>query len=228
MSMEDRLPSPIIYPTMVSFLPRAQAQRRPLPSQNRGSSPDSGCDTRSDPFLTLRSANTSGNNSTNPTPLGYHAASRSPMEDPKNPHHTDWDHNNDDFDLSLVIVTIHNLSQGGTILEQLDHFDENNWHHNMEAAELFNIVASRLSLYDHYWPSGANHMNVDDDDIISHTRSCYLGSNGQEGNGYITPEHSQDYFEYDYAAPYETSHQAWDRLLNHNDMLVDENWKLRH
>jgi hypothetical protein len=100
------------------------------------------------------------------------------MEDLKSPHHTDWDHNNDDFDLSLVIVTIHNLSQGGTILEQLDHFDENNWHHNMEAAELFNIVASRLSLYDHYRPSRANHTNADDDDIISHTHSCYLGSNG--------------------------------------------------
>jgi hypothetical protein len=70
-------------------------------------------------------------------------------------------------------------------------------------------------------------MDVDDDDIILHTRSCYPSTNDHEANGYITPEHSpHDYFELDYAAPYETSQQAWDRLLNHNDMLADENQKL--
>jgi hypothetical protein len=85
------------------------------------------------------------------------------------------------------------------------------------------------SLYDRCWPCGVNHTDVDDDDIISHTRSCYLRADGHEGNGYITLELSpHDYFEFDYAAPYETSQQAQDHLLNHNDMLADENWKLRH
>lgn len=35
---------------------------------------------------------------------------KSPTEDPKSPRHTDWDHNDDDFNLSLVGVTIYNLS----------------------------------------------------------------------------------------------------------------------
>jgi hypothetical protein len=49
-------------------------------------------------------------------------------------------------------------------------------------------------------------MDVDNHDIISHTRSCYLSVNGQEGNGNITPKHSPcDYFEFDFTAPYETS-----------------------
>jgi hypothetical protein len=50
----------------------------------------------------------------------------SPTEDPKNSHHIDQDHNDDDFDSNLVGVTIHNLSQSGTILEQSDLYDENN------------------------------------------------------------------------------------------------------
>jgi hypothetical protein len=49
-----------------------------------------------------------------------------------------------------------------------------------------------------------------------------------EGNGYITPERSpHDHVKFDYAAPYETSQQARDRLLNHNDMLAEKNQKLR-
>ena len=36
-----------------------------------------------------------------------------------------------------------------------------------------------------------------------------------------------DHVEFDYAAPYETSEQAWDRLLNHNDVLAEENRKLQ-
>ena len=72
-------------------------------------------------------------------------------------------------------------------------------------------------------------MDVDDDDIISHSRSCYLDANDFEGNMYITPERSpHDHFDFDYATPYETSQQAWDCLLNHNDLLADENRKLRH
>jgi hypothetical protein len=67
-------------------------------------------------------------------------------------------------------------------------------------------------------------MDVDDDDIISHSHSCYLGANDYEGNMYITPEHSpHDHVNFDYAAPSETSQQARDRLLNHNDKLADEN-----
>jgi hypothetical protein len=74
--------------------------------------------------------------------------------------------------------------------------------------ELLNSLTRRFhaSLYDRYWPRGVNHTDVDNDDIILHTRSCYLSANGHEGNGYITPERSpRDYFEFDYAAPYETS-----------------------
>jgi hypothetical protein len=37
-----------------------------------------------------------------------------------------------------------------------------------------------------------------------------------------------DHFEFDYAAPYETSQQARDRLFNHNNVLAEENRKLRH
>ena len=85
------------------------------------------------------------------------------------------------------------------------------------------------SLYDRNRPCGVNHTDVDDDDIILHTQSCYLSINGHEGNGYITPERSpHDYFKFDYEAPYKTSQQPWDHLLNHNDVLADENWKLRH
>jgi hypothetical protein len=51
--------------------------------------------------------------------------------------------------------------------------------------------------------------------------------NDHEGNGYITPECSpRDHVEFDYAAPYETSQQAQDRLLNHHDVLAKENRKL--
>ena len=98
----------------------------------------------------------------------------------------------------------------------------------MGATELINAVTSCLSLLDRYQPHGASHLDVDDDFIISHTCSCCLGVNDHEGNKYITPERSPpDHVELDYAAPYETSEQAWDRLLNHNDMLVEENQKLQ-
>ena len=76
----------------------------------------------------------------------------------------------------------------------------------MGAAKLINIVASRLSLYDYYRPHGVNYTDVDDHDIISHTRSCYLGANDHEGNRYMTHERSpHDRFEFDCASPYETS-----------------------
>jgi len=114
--------------------------------------------------------------------------SGSPMENPKNPCHTDRDHHNDDFGSNLVGVTIHNLSQGGTVLD--DYSNESNWRHDMGATELINTAAPRLSLYDHYRPHGVNHTDVDDDDIISHTPSCYLGANDHKGNKYITPERS--------------------------------------
>jgi hypothetical protein len=49
-------------------------------------------------------------------------------------------------------------------------------------------------------------MDVDDDDIISHSRSCYLGANYYEGNRYITLERSpHDHVDFDYATPYKTS-----------------------
>jgi hypothetical protein len=78
--------------------------------------------------------------------------------------------------------------------------------HGMGAAKLINTVASCLSLYDRYRPRRVNHTNIDDDDIILHIRSCYLGANDHDGNGYITPECSpHDHFEFDYTAPYEIS-----------------------
>ena len=108
--------------------------------------------------------------------------------------------------MNQVGVTINNLSQGGTVLEQSDHSDESDRPHYTGATELINTVASRLSLYDRYRPHGVNHTDVDDDDIISHLRSCYLGENDYKGNGYITPERSpHDHVNFDYAAPYETS-----------------------
>jgi hypothetical protein len=143
-------------------------------------------------------------------------------------HHTDRDHSDDGLNSNLVGVTIHNLSQGGTVLEQSDHSDESDRPHYIGAADLINTAASRLSLYNRYRPHGVNHTDVDDDDIISHSRNCYLGANDYEGNRYITPEHSpHDHVNFDYAAPSETSQQARDRLLNHNDKLADENQKLR-
>jgi hypothetical protein len=70
-------------------------------------------------------------------------------------------------------------------------------------------------------------MDIDDDDIISHTRSCYLGANDHAGNRYITPEcFPHDHFKFDYVAPYKSSQQAKDHLLNHNDVLAEENQKL--
>ena len=67
-------------------------------------------------------------------------------------------------------------------------------------------------------------MDVGDDDIILHAHSSYLNANDHEGNGYITPEHSpHDHFEFDYVTPYETIQQARDHLLNHNDVLAEEN-----
>jgi hypothetical protein len=130
----------------------------------------------------------------------------SPTENLKKPSHNDRDHSVDGFESNLVGVTIHNLSQGDTVLEQSDHSDEGNRRHDIGAAELINTAASRLSFYDRYQPHGVNHTDVDDDDIISHTRSCYFGANDHEGNGYITPERSpHDHFEFDYAACYETS-----------------------
>lgn len=51
--------------------------------------------------------------------------------------------------------------------------------------------------------------------------------NDYEGNRYLTTEHSpHNHFKFDYAAPYETNQQAQDCLLNHNDVLADENQKL--
>jgi hypothetical protein len=85
-----------------------------------------------------------------------------------------------------------------------------------------------VSLYDRHRSQEDDHVNVDDDDIISHSHSCYLGASDYEGNGYLTPERSpHNHFAFDYVAPYETSQQARDRLLNHNDELADKNQKLR-
>ena len=90
-------------------------------------------------------------------------------------------------------------------------------------------MASHLSLYDRYRSQEDDHTNVDNDAIISHTRSCYLSSSDYEGNGYLTLVcYPHNHFEFDYAAPYETSQHAWDRLLNHNNVLADENRKLQH
>jgi hypothetical protein len=91
----------------------------------------------------------------------------SPTKKPKNPRHTDGDHHNDDCGSNLVGVTIHNLSQGSTVLEQSDYSDESDRHHDMGTTELINAVALRLSLHDRYWPRGARHSDVDDDYIIS-------------------------------------------------------------
>jgi hypothetical protein len=148
-------------------------------------------------------------------------------EDSQNPHQTDQNRSDDDFDLNLIRVTIHNLSQGGTILERSDYSDENSWRNTFNTIELINTVASRLSLYDRYWPYGDSHSNIDDDEIIFHTRSCCLGTSDYEGNGYLTPECSpHNHVEFNYIAPYKTSQQARDHLLNHNDVLADENGKL--
>lgn len=61
-------------------------------------------------------------------------------------------------------------------------------------------------------------------------RGCYLSvSDGCGENGYHAPEHSpHNYFDFDYTMPYETSQEAKDCLLNHNDVLAEENQKLRH
>lgn len=71
----------------------------------------------------------------------------------------------------------------------------------------------------------------DDDDIISHKRGCYLGTldhlNGCGENRWRTPDQSpRNHFDFDHEVPYETSQEARDRLLNHNDVLVGENRRL--
>jgi hypothetical protein len=153
--------------------------------------------------------------------------SEPPMEDPRNPNQIDQDCSDKDFDLDLVGVTIHNLSEGSTVLEGSNDSDDNNWWHGTDASKLINSAASRLSLYDCNELYAGSHTNADDDDIILQTRNCYRSTNNYEENGYRTPEHSpHNHFEFDYATPYETSQQAQDHLLNHNDVLADENKKL--
>jgi hypothetical protein len=48
----------------------------------------------------------------------------SPTKDPQNLDQTDWDCGDDDFDLNLVRVTIHNLGQGGTVMEKSNDSDD--------------------------------------------------------------------------------------------------------
>ncbi|CAD6212108.1 unnamed protein product [Miscanthus lutarioriparius] len=143
--------------------------------------------TRSDSFPILGSANTYGDDSPEPTPSGCHAIVRISYRETENPRHTDWDPHDDDFSSNLVEVTIHNLSQGGTILEQSNSSDESDRHHDMGATKLANTAAPCLSLYDRYQSRGVSHKDVDDDYIILHTRSCDLGVNGHEGNGFRAP-----------------------------------------
>jgi hypothetical protein len=69
-----------------------------------------------------------------------------PTEDSRTARQTDWGHSDDDFGLNLVGVTIHNLSQGGTVLEELDYSDNNHLRHNAYASRFINEAASRLSL----------------------------------------------------------------------------------
>ena len=66
--------------------------------------------------------------------------SGSPMEKPKNSCHTDRDHYDDDFGSSLVRFTMHNLSQSGTVLEQLDYSEESDRRHDMGATKLINMT----------------------------------------------------------------------------------------
>jgi len=87
------------------------------------------------------------------------------MEDSQNPHETDQDYNNDNFDSNLVGVTIHNLSQGITILEKSDYSDENDRQHGTGVTEPINTATSCLSLYDRYWPREDEYTDVDDDII---------------------------------------------------------------
>lgn len=151
-----------------------------------------------------------------------------PTKDPQNPDQTDRDCGDDNFDLNLIGVTIHNLSLGGTVLEKSEDSDDNNWRHGTDAPRLINSAASCLSLYDCDQLNVGSDANGDDDDIISHTWSCYLSTHDYEENGYQTPEHSpHNHFEFDYAAPYETSQQARDHLLNHINVLADKNQKLQ-
>jgi hypothetical protein len=128
--------------------------------------------------------------------------------------------------LNLVGVTIHNLSQGGTVLEESDDSDDTNCRYGTDASRLINSATFCLSLYNFDQLYAGSSTNVDDDDIISHMCNYYLSTNYYEENGYHTPEHSpHNHFEFDYAAPYETSQWARDRLLNDN-VLADENRKL--
>jgi hypothetical protein len=65
----------------------------------------------------------------------------SPTKDPQNQDQTDWDCGDDDFDLNLVRVTIHNLSQGGTVMEKSNDSDDYNWRHGIDASRLTNSTA---------------------------------------------------------------------------------------
>jgi hypothetical protein len=132
--------------------------------------------------------------------------SRSPTEKPKTPCHTERDHHDDDLGSNLVGVTIHILNQGDTVLEQSDYSNESDRRHDMGATVLINTATSRLSIYDRYRPHGVNHMDVDDDNIISHTRCCYLGVNDHEGEQvHHTRTFPHDHVEFDYTTNYETS-----------------------
>ena len=108
--------------------------------------------------------------------------------------------------MNLVRVTIRNLTQDDTVQEKSDYSDESSRRHDIDASKLMNTVACRLSLYDCNQSPEGNHANADDDDIISHTLSCYLSMNDYEGNGYLTPKHSpHNHFKFDYVVPYKTS-----------------------
>jgi hypothetical protein len=63
-------------------------------------------------------------------------------------------------------------------------------------------------------------------------RTCYVGTpdrlNGYGENGWGTTDQSpHNHFYYDHEIPYETSQEARDRLLIHNDVWAEENRQLR-
>ena len=86
-----------------------------------------------------------------------------PTEDPKNPDQTDWDCSDDDFDSNFVEVTIHNISQGGTILEKSDNSNHEDWWHSADTSRLVNPIAFCWFL-DNYDQLLKNTNSNDDDD----------------------------------------------------------------
>lgn len=141
---------------------------------------------------------------------------------------SDWACSDDDFDPRPVGVVIHNLSERGTVWEASEASDGGSNQYGADTSEFINPSGffQFLDSYDHLLKY--TELEEEEDDALSHQRKCYINTldrnNHYEENGWCSPDRSpHDHFDFNYEVPYETSHEVWDCVLNHNNVLVKEN-----